>query len=170
MNEIFNRYSLRSYLDLPVPPEVIDRLVKAGFQAPSAHDQQAWEVLVIQDREMLGKLAETSKYSICLKDAPLALVVLLNKTEMTAPEFWQQDLSALTQNVLIEAVHLGLAGVWLGVAPRRNRINLIRDVLELPENILPFGIISIGYPAKERTGRPRRYDNKIHYETYGTKG
>lgn len=170
MTEIINRYSLRTYLDQPVERDKILQLVRAGFQAPSAHDQQAWEILVVENHDTLNRLAETSKYSICLKGTNLALVVLLNKTELTAPEFWQQDLSALSQNILLEAVHLGLGGVWLGVAPRRNRIDLIREVLKLPDHILPFGILSLGYPVKERTGRPRRTDNKLHFETYPNKG
>lgn len=170
MTEIFNRYSLRSYLDKPVEPEKIEQLIKAGFQAPSAHNQQAWEVIVVRDRQILQQLADVSKYFVCLNDTPLAIVVLVNKNDMQTPEFWQQDVAALSQNILLEAVHLGLGGVWLGVAPRRSRMDSIRMILNLPDHILPFSILSLGYPTKERTGRPRRYDNKVFFETYGQEG
>lgn len=170
MIEIFNRYSLRSYQDRAVEADKIERLIKAGFQAPSAHNQQAWEVIVVQDKDHLHQLASVSKYFVCLENSPLAIVTLANKGSMVTPEFWQQDLAALSQNILLEAVHLDLGGVWLGVAPRRERMERVKEVLGLPEHVLPFSILSIGYPMKERTGRERNYDNKIFYETYGNKG
>ncbi|HHT20630.1 MAG TPA: nitroreductase family protein [Tissierellia bacterium] len=170
MKQIFDRYSLRSYQDRPVEKDKIDRLIKAGFQAPSAHNQQAWEVVVIRDKDTLHRLSDVSKYFICLQQSPLAIVTLANKSDLVTPEFWQQDLAALSQNILLEAVHLELGGVWLGVAPRRERMAHVADILGLPETIMPFSILSIGYPKKPRSGRERSYEHKIFFETYGKEG
>lgn len=170
MTEIFKRYSLRSYLDKPVEREKIDRLIKAGFQAPTAHNQQAWEVLVVEDRDQLIRLAGVVKWFVCLEKSPLAIVTLVNKNDLAAPEFWQQDMAALSQNVLLEAVSLELGGVWLGVAPQRWRMDKVKDILGLPENIMPFSILSLGYPAKQRTARPRKHENKVFFGQYGNQG
>ena len=170
MTEIFKRYSLRTYLDQPVEREKIDQLIKAGFQAPSAHNQQAWEVLVLDDAAVLNQLAEVAEWFICLKNSPLAIVTLANENDMARDVMWQQDMAALTQNILLEAVSLDLGGVWLGVAPLEDRMARLRQILDLPEHIRPFSIISLGYPTKERTARPRTYDNKIFFGKYGQTG
>ncbi len=111
MNEIFTRRSIRRYVDKPVEQEKIERLLKAAMQAPSAGSQRPWEFIVVQDKERLAQLAQASPYAGPTKDAPLAIVVLANRSALKFPENWQMDVSAATENMLLEAVHLDLGAV-----------------------------------------------------------
>ena len=51
MNTIFTRRSIRRFENKPVETEKLDRIVRAGMQAPSAHNRQPWEFLVITDED-----------------------------------------------------------------------------------------------------------------------
>lgn len=166
MNEIFNRASVRVFKNTPVEKEKIEALLKAAMQAPSAGNQQPWEFIVVENKEMLEKLSETDAYAKFVAKVPGAIVLLGNTHEMRFPEHWEQDLSAAAENVLLEAVSQGLGAVWLGVAPLEARMAHVTKIFDLPEHIKPFCIIPFGY-AKKPYEVESRYDaDRVHYETY----
>lgn len=80
-----------------------------------------------------------------IKKCSVCLVLSGNLKRMAFPEFWQQDMSAATQNILLEATYLGLGAVWIGIAPIEDRMNYLREILELDDNIQPFCLIPLGY-------------------------
>ena len=97
-----------------------------------------------------------------LKEAQLAIVVCADLDKEKHGGYWVQDCSAATENILIEAQHLGLGSVWLGVYPREDRVKGIKEILNLPERIIPLSIVSLGYPA-EKKEPSNRYDKlRIH--------
>jgi nitroreductase len=166
MNSIFTRRSIRKYLNKPVESEKVEQLLKAAMQAPSAGNQQPWEFIVVQDKELLRKLSLTSPYAGPVKEALVAIVVLGNKENIKFPEYLQQDLSAATQNLLLQAVELELGAVWLGVAPLEERMKYITELFDLPESILPFAVVPVGYPEIENKYIDRYEKAKIHYGKY----
>ena len=90
--------------------------------APSACNKQPWHFVVINDREILDQIPQFSPYASMVKQAPLAIVVCgcLDKTlEGIEQEFWIQDCSAATENILLMGHDLGLGGVWTALYPRR---------------------------------------------------
>lgn len=168
MESIFTRRSIRKYTNQPVEKEKIELLLKAAMQAPSAGNQQPWEFIVVQERESLIRLSGMGPYSKPVKDAPLALVLLGNVERMRFPENWQQDMGAVTENILLQAVELKLGAVCLGAAPNDERENYLKEMFDLPENITPFCVIAIGYPAEGQENKfIDRYDPKrVHYEKF----
>ena len=166
MNEIFTRRSVRQYQDKPVARETAERLLKAAMQAPSAGNQRPWEFIVVDDKEMLKDLARTSPYAGPVQAAPMAIVVLANKEGMKFPENWQADLSAATENLLLEAVHLGLGAVWLGIAPLPERMEQVSRLFSLPNTVQPFAIVPVGYTDKGNTFVDRFEAHKVHYGKY----
>ena len=68
--------------------------------------------------------------------------------------------------MLLEAVTLGLGSVWLGVAPLKERMDFIQSFFQLPENMIPFTIIPVGYPAEELTAGNRFKKNRIYSEKF----
>ena len=168
MDVIFNRRSIRRYKEQSVEQEKIDKLLKAAMQAPSATNQQPWEFMVVQNKEKLGKLAGISAYSKMVADAPLAIVLLANEDRMRLQLHWEQDMAAATQNILLEAAHLDLGGVWIGVAPMQDRMDLISELYGLKSKLRPFCVIPIGYPEDGQEHKfVDRYDpDRVHYEEY----
>ncbi|WP_105615825.1 nitroreductase family protein [Vallitalea okinawensis] len=165
MNEIFIRRSIRKYDNQPVEKEKIDQLIRAAMQAPSAGNQQPWEMIIVQNKEMLKKLSLMSPYSKMIEKASVAFVFLGNENVMKYPENWEQDLSAATQNLLLQAVELDLGAVWLGVAPLENRMQYIKDLFQLPDHVKAFSVVPVGYSDQNKF--TDRYDpTKVHYEVY----
>jgi nitroreductase len=166
MNAIFQRRSVRSYLDKPVEPEKIETLLRAAMQAPSAGNQQASEFLVVQDAAALRQLSRMSPYAGLLARAPLAIVLLGNTERMKFPENWEQDLGAAAENLLLEAAELGLGAVWLGVHPLRERVDAVKAQFSLPEKMKPFAVVAVGYPKAENANYfvDRWNADRVHYE------
>jgi nitroreductase len=161
MESIFHRTSIRQYLQKDVEEEKVTKLLKAAMAAPSAGNQQPWEFYVVKDKEKLKELAATSPYAGCTANAPMAFVVCYqNGCQM--PEYAQIDASAATENLLLEADALGLGAVWLGIAPLDERMEAVRKVLSIPDNLSAFAIIPCGYPAEKRVQQDRFDPEKIH--------
>ncbi len=161
MNEIYIRRSVRLYTDQSVEKEKIEQILKAGMQAPSAGNQRPWEFNIVNNKEILKKLSVASKYAGCTDKAQVAIVLLVNHNNLRFPEYTDQDMGACAQNILLEAVSLGLGAVWLGIAPLKDRERAISDIFDLPDNIQPFAIIPIGYPLNEGANQfINRYDPK----------
>ena len=166
MHEIFNRISVRKFHDKPVEQELITKLLKAAMQAPSAGNQQPWEFLVITRKETKTAIAKICPHSKPLANAPLGIVVLQNSAKLRFPECVQQDLSAACENILLEAVHLGLGGVWMAIMDFKDLMAGVKAHLNLPEHIEPFATIALGYPNENREIKLRYDENRVHFEAY----
>lgn len=168
-NMIFKRASVRKYTDQPITKEQIEILLRAGMAAPSAKNVQPWEFIVIQKKETILKITEFHPYSSMLKESPLVIVVCGNESKINigdVEELWSQDCSAATQNILLEATDLGLGGVWLGVYPKQDIMKNLAELLILPKYVIPFSIISIGYPEGEVQPKDKFNSKNIHYEKW----
>lgn len=152
---IFSRRSIRSYTAQPVGEEQVAILLKAAMAAPSASNLKPWHFVVLKKRETLDSLAEVHPYGKMLFQAPLGIAVCGDSA--ISAQYWVQDCSAATENLLLAATALGLGSVWLGVYPGEERVKAVRDVLGLPEMIIPLNLIPIGYPAELKEPRTQ-YD------------
>jgi len=162
LDAIFNRRSIRKYLTTGIPEELITTLLNAAMYAPSARNTQSWEFLVIRERKLLNDITKVHPYSMMLKEAPVAIMVCGNKELEKNEAYLNQNCSAATQNILLAAYALGLGTVWLGVYPRKERVDALRELFRLPEHIVPVSLIAVGYPNEVIT-KPERYKpERIH--------
>jgi len=91
-------------------------------------------------------------------------VVCADLESARSPEFWVQDCSAATQNLLLAAHARGLGAVWVGVYPLEERVAGLKQVLGLPEQVVPLCVVPIGYPANRPEPPERRYDeSRLHH-------
>lgn len=166
MDEIFSRRSVRTFLPDQVEDEKIEKLLRAAMAAPSAGNQQPWEFYVVRDKKAIQSLAHCSPYSVCAVKAPLCIVICTRDLNQRFPDFVYLDCSAAVENMLLEAVHLGLGAVWLGVSPYRAREIRVRRALGIPEGFTPFAIVAAGYPKQTKASveRESRFDpSRVHY-------
>lgn len=165
MNALFTRRSVRAFLPKEVETKKIDKILRAAMQAPSAANQQPWEFIVVRGQENLNILSRYNPYASCLKNADVGIIVLGNKNRMRIPEMWQQDLGAVTQNILIESTELGLGSVWLGTAPDPERMEYIQNLYRLDNDLLPYSVIAIGYPKDNNANKflDRFDETRIRY-------
>ena len=166
---IHSRKSVRHFLDKPVSKEDLLALVRAGMAAPTARNQQPWAFVVVTDKEVRTKLAEGLPYTKMLNDAGAAIIVCGVMTRALQGEergFWVQDCSAATENILLAAESLGLGAVWSGMYPLEERVKYVREVLRIPEDVVPLNVIPIGYPAGDEKPKDKFNPANIHWEKW----
>lgn len=161
MDEIFERVSVRRFTDEAVSRGEEERLLRAAMAAPSARNQQPWEFYVVTDPSKLRELASCSPYAGCLAGAPLGIAVC-SRRDCAVPEYAEIDCSAATENLLLEAVSLGLGAVWLGIAPREERMDAVRGALAMPDDVVPFALVACGHPAEGRQQEDRFDEARVH--------
>lgn len=165
---IKTRRSIREYDDLEVSEEDIMKILKAGMQAPGSRlGAEPWEFVVIRNRETLAKIGEIKPR---VTNAPVAIVLVANIERAFYKTVWQQDMGAAAENMLLEAVNLGLGGLWNGVAPEEERMAKIGEIIGIDDisDLKPYCIITIGYPAEgwENKFMDKFDESRIHYERY----
>ncbi len=166
MDTIFSRRSIRKYLPKPVTRDLIEKILKAGMNAPSAGDEQPWHFIIIDKHYLLQEISEIHPYAKMLKDAPVAILVCGDLSILKFKDLWIQDCSAASENMLLAAHDMRLGAVWIGVYPVENLVREVRNILNIPQHIVPFSIIGMGYPAEEKTGRLRYDKSKVHNNTW----
>mgnify|MGYP001027719194 CR=1 FL=1 len=171
LNTIYSRKSVRSFIDKEIEEEKVEKLLKAAMAAPSAMNKQPWEFIVIDDSDTLEKLGSIKKGAAMVKDCSLAIVVCgnLKKTgEIYNNDYWIQDCSAATENILLSAHSMKLGAVWTEVYNSKlELVAKVRQILSLPEHIVPLNTIAIGYPNTLNEESNVKYSkDKIHYNQW----
>ena len=170
IDNIMTRTSVRAYTSQPVDDTTVETMIRAAMAAPSAGNKQPWRFVVVTQGEILQQISDTLHTMRMAKDAPLAIVVCgdLNDTfPGEGLDYWVEDASAATENLLLAAHSLGLGAVWCGIYPMSERVEYLSRLLELPGNIVPLNVVPIGYPAESPAPKDKWKPENIHYNTWG---
>lgn len=165
---IMTRTSVREYTDRQVPDSIVETLLKAAMAAPTAMNKQPWQFVVVTDKAVREAIDEADQY-IRAKEAPLVIVAcgdLAKEEDGEGRDFWIQDVSAATENILLAAHAQGLGAVWCGIHPIKAREKAIADILGLPKDIIPLSAVCIGYPAHEHQPKDKWNPKAVHYNKY----
>lgn len=159
---ISTRRSIRKYTHSKISDEIIEKLLRAAMQAPSARNYQPWQFIVITDRHILDKIPQVHPYAEMMKQATLAILVCGDLNLEKSVEYCAINCAAATQNILLAAHDLGLGAVWLGVYPRKERMVGLKNVFKIPDHIIPISLIACGYPAEILAAEDRFKKDRIH--------
>ena len=166
------RRMCREYLDKDVPQEKIDRILELGLRYPSAGHTEPQEFIVVRDQRVKEALAHAALEQMFVAQAPLVIVVV-SDTRRSAPRYGERgihffsiiDGSFAAMLILLAVVDEGLGACFVGSFYDEE----VQDVLGLPEEVWPIGIISIGYCAEGPKKFPRRSRAQIiHRNRYGS--
>ena len=169
MKEIFLRRSVRSFSDKEIDKEDLLKLAASGHMAPSARNQDSRAFVIVDDKALLERLADVSKYSSFLKEANACIAVIgINKDTITTPHMQLSDLGAATENILLEATHLGIGSCWLGTYPLPDRMNGAKEILGVKDEDFVYSLIALGYPKdsnafyiKDKVDKKNIYWNRV---------
>lgn len=170
MDNMMSRVSVRAYTDQPVEDAKVETMLKAAMAAPSAGNKQPWKFVVVTDKEVLSKISSSIRTISMAEKAPLAIIVcgdMNNTFPDDGRDYWVEDTSAATENLLLAAHSLGLGAVWCGIYPMQERVRFIQDLLQLPRYIVPLNVIPIGYPAENPAPKDKWKPENVHYEYWG---
>src|SRR4030042_995737 len=157
----------------PVDDKLIGVMLYMATHAESAGNLQGWEFIIVKDDATKEKLYKAALKQDQIKSAPVCIVVCadLKKFSLKYHERGEflysiQDTSSAVTIILLTATSLGLGSDWI----RAFDEDSVKDILELPDEIRPVGIIPLGY-AKERVKRDERipFDRLTWYDKYKQK-
>jgi nitroreductase len=164
---LYKRRSIRAFTDEAVPRELLLELLRAAMAAPSAVNRQPWEFVVVTQPESMHQLQAVLPYG---NYPASAAVVVCGRPDLAQNEpdgnFWVQDCSAATENLLIAAAGLGLGAVWTAVYPKVDLIRQVNSVLSIPSFVLPLNVILIGWPAEQKPARTQFREDRVHWQQY----
>lgn len=166
LQAIMTRRSIRRFTGEVITDEQLDTILRAGFQAPSAHNIQPWHFVVVKDKELHEKISDFHKYAKMLPGAGCGIIVCGDEEKQPSRGFLVEDCSAAIQNMLLAAHGMGLGAVWCGLYDSGNLVENVRELLELPNNIIPIGMVVVGNKDEERNPSNRYDADKIHYNKW----
>lgn len=166
---IHSRKSVRHYINRKVAKEDLLMLVKAGMAAPTAVDRRPWAFIIVTDKAKLEELEMGLPYTKMLTKAGAGIIVC-GVMEKALPgegkEFWIQDCSAATENILLAAESMSLGAVWTAAYPSQERMGHVRKVLDIPENIVPLNVIPVGYSLGDEKPKDKFDPANVHWEKW----
>ena len=153
------RRSVRKFKPDPVARDLLTRIVDAGRLAPTAHNDQAWEFVVVTDEARRRQLAELAEYGKFIADAPACIVVLSRVTN-----HYLEDGSGATTNMLIAAAGLGLGACWVAGDGKPYGPQVV-SLCGGPPDMKLVSLIAVGYAAEVPSPKKRTLDDVLHWES-----
>lgn len=165
---IETRRSIRAYNEDPVSDEDLQKMLQAAMAAPSAANEQPWEFVIVKDKALLQEVGNINHYATYAAKAPVAVLVCLNEEKEKIKGMGIIDVSMSSENLLLAAVALGLGAVFTGIYPFEDRMQKFKELFNLPDKVLPIGLIVLGHPLHPQVKtHPERFNPKaIHYDKW----
>jgi len=164
---IKTRRSIRRFKSTKVSDRLIDSLIDSARHAPSAGDTQPWEFVVVKDKGVKERLAETHAFSDFVVEAPVCIVVLAN--EKISPNYFAIDVACAIENLLLAAHNFGLGACWVAVFDplNPNFERHVRAVLNVPSHLRVIAMVPVGHPDERVEPRKLRdLDKIVHFDKY----
>lgn len=170
IQSIKSRISVRQYSDQPISAADVQTILEAGMSGPSCVNARDWSFIVVQDPDMLNKMADANgRPAEPLRTAKLGILVCgdLERAFPRAQEYWVIDGAIAAQNMILAANALGIGSVWLGTWPQMDRVEKQAELFGLPANQIPHSIIAFGYPKEADEKEKLIWEpDRVHYETW----
>ena len=164
LSVIKSRKSVRRWKDQPIGNADLRELLEAAMCAPSAGDERAWAFIAMDRKETLEAYAQTSRNIAIIRNASAAILICRDVSAEKYANLSIYDCSAATENILLAAHSKGLGAVWGHVFPES--VDAVRELLKLPEHIVPFAVVPIGVPAETPKAVDRYDEKKTHWNQW----
>jgi len=155
------RASVRSFVKCEIPETDLKRILDAGRRAPSGYNRQPCEFIMVRNEKTLKELGRIQG---CIAQASAAIAVVVDQE---ATKFWKEDAAAAIENMLLAAVALGYASLWVEGYVLQNEMYGKR-VLNVPDHLRLLAILPLGKPAEPpRQAAKKPLEEITHAEKYG---
>jgi nitroreductase len=168
LSVIHTRKSVRSFTGQSISKDALDKIIRAGMSAPTAVNKQPWAFVIVTDRKTLDALAAGLPYAKMLDKAGAAIIVcaIPEKAHDQRMEFAVIDSTCASENILLAAEALGLGAVWTAAYPYKDRMDVVRKALNIPQEIIPLNVIPVGHPTGLDKPKDKYKIENIHWEKW----
>jgi len=165
---IFTRVSMRTFLPTPIATEEVDQLLRSAMAGPTASNKQPWDFVIIRNRAVLDFLASELPYAKMAALAPLGIVVCAapERAYEGSKDYAIVDTSIACTHLILAAEAMGLGAVWTALFPQVEREATVRQVLAIPENVVPLSFVLIGRPRMRLKAKEKYQEANIHCEQW----
>lgn len=165
------QHTTRRFSDKCISDENIEKILEASFNSATSGGQQAREIIVVKDKNVMNKIKKVHPYAGSLDTAPLLIVIAGNESKANFPENLVQDTSIAAQNIVLMASALKIETNIMSIYPQKDRTIGIQQVLDLPESVVPYMMISMGYAddsdaISSASSKRGEIDSMIHYNSW----
>jgi nitroreductase len=154
LKAIYERRSIRHFVDTPVSRDLIMTALEAASWAPSGLNNQPWRFAILWDKPSQEALAALTRYSNILTSASVLIAVFLDKEHSYDYTKDCQAVGACLQNLLLSLHSMDLGAVWIGEI-LKNKERVI-EILKLPERLELMALVAVGHPASRGQKSNRR--------------
>ncbi|MHA1270582.1 MAG: nitroreductase family protein [Candidatus Helarchaeota archaeon] len=169
---IKSRKSVRKFTDEQIADEDLNGILEAARLAPSGTNKQPWHFIIIKNKDTQKKLADLLPWGRYIKNAPVAIAILVQLKSMWAV----LDGAIAMTHITLEAAARGLGTCWCACWPNIEKNPAlekeINDILGIPEKlhgkIKLITITPLGYPAPDGIKETSRKELSkiVHYEKF----
>jgi nitroreductase len=150
IDTVLSRRSVRRYEPKEIPRDVLDKILEAGRQAPSAANKQSWHFIVLTDFEIKKELSK-GLFNRFIKDAPVTIVGCAHKN-LIAGKWSVVSTTIALQNMVVAAWAMGVGSCWIGDFNEEK----VKRLLSISENWKIVALVSFGYPAEKPQPRKKK--------------
>jgi len=162
IDTVLSRRSIRRYEKQDIPKDVLDKILEAGRQAPSAGNKQPWHFIVLSDYDIKEKLSH-GKWNTFVKDSAVTIVGCGYIGDEYGRKWSTVDISIALQNMVIAAWGLGIGSCWIGDFKEAE----VKRLLNIPEDRKVIALVTFGYPAEKIESRQKKpMDEIVSYNKF----
>jgi len=151
LNVILSRRSIRKYENKEIPQEILQQILEAGRQAPSAVNRQPFRFVVVKDHEIMKELCD-NLITRFIKYAPVAIVGCADVKSLLTGKWAVVDTTIAMQNMVIAAWTLGIGSCWIGACNEEE----VKKMLKIPDKWKVVALITLGYPVEQPKPRKKK--------------
>lgn len=155
LDVILSRRSIRRYENKEIPKDVLDKIVEAGRQSPSAANRQPYRFVIVTDSEIKKELH--GMFSRFLKNAPVVIVGCANPKALSTGKWATVDTTIALESMVLAAWSLGVGSCWIGSFKEQK----IKDSLKIPQDWKVVALVTLGYPAETPKPRKKKPTNEL---------
>lgn len=168
IESIMSRRSIRQFTKDTISDAQIEKILRAGFAAPTALNKQPWAIEVVNDTTLLRQMAAELPHTR-LETADVAFIILgdMERTiDGDGRNYWVVDCSLMAENMMLAANAMGIGSCFTGGWPTTERAAVMRRHLSIPSKYEVLGMIPMGYPAEYPAVKDKWRPEAVHYNKW----
>ncbi len=159
LEAIGKRRSVREYSGKPIPKKDLEIIVDAGRLAPTGHNHQPWDFVVITNQPTIQRLSKAADWST---EAGAIIAVVMDPVR----EYWVEDGAAAIENMMLAATAMGYGTCWVqgNAKPHEAEFKLL---LNVPEHLNILALVPVGVPVDWPVAKDKKtLEEVLHWETF----